>query len=121
VPAAGLDRTRMQSLAPEKAPSEANRSKLQASRGNHLALLAHEDLGATSTNINEYKPLIKDRDRLQHTYMNESSLFHTSNDIDNNAGFVARSIDKNIRVLSFTNGTRCDRYDICIVNRCNFG
>ena len=121
MPAAGLDRTRVQSLAPEKASGKADRPKFQASCGNHLALLAHQDLGTASTNVNEYEALIKDWNRLQHTDMNESSLFHTSDYIDNNAGFVTRSIDKDSSVFGFTNGTRCDRYDICIVNRCDFG
>ena len=121
MPATGLDRTRVQSLAPEKASGKADRPKFQASCGNHLALLAHQDLGTASTNVNEYEALIKDWNRLQHTDMNESSLFHTSDYIDNNAGFVTRSIDKDSSVFGFTNGTRCDRYDICIVNRCDFG
>jgi hypothetical protein len=119
VSAAGLDRARMQPLAPEKASGKANRPKFQASRGNHLALLAHQDLGTASTNVNEYEALIKDWNRLQHTDMNESSLFHPSDYIDNNAGLVTRSVDKDISIFGFTNGTRCDRYDICIVNSCN--
>ena len=109
----------MQSLASEKAPGKANRSKFQASCGNHLALLAHQDLSAAPTNVNEYKALIKNWYRLQHTDVNEASLFHSSDHINNNAGLVTRSFDKDISVLSFTNGTSRNRYDICIVNCCN--
>ena len=54
---------------------------------------------------------------MQYANVNEPGLFDTCDHIDNHARFVSRSVNEDISVLGFSNGTRRNGNDIGIVNR----
>ncbi len=98
-------------VASEEAGTHADGAQLQAAGREHLTAFADEELGGSSSDVDEHEAAVEHRHGLQHAEMDEARLLDAGDDLDVDARLVVGASDEVVVVLRLPHRARRDRSD----------
>ena len=109
LPAGGHRGARRSRPAREEAVGQPDGTELEAAGGEHLAPLADQDLGRPAADVDEQRPLLEHRHRLEDTEVDQPRLLEPRDHLDLDLRLLAGAADEDVGVGGLAGGAGGDR------------